>query len=70
MDAQEELVSALRQSSAWERSAYILTYDEHGGFFDHVRPPEVDAFGLGIRIPAWVISPWAKPGLSRRASTT
>jgi phospholipase C len=62
MDAQEELVSALRQSSAWERCAYILTYDEHGGFFDHVRPPEVDAFGLGIRIPAWVISPWAKPG--------
>jgi phospholipase C len=62
MNVQEELVSALRQSSAWDSAAYILTYDEHGGFFDHVRPPEVDAFGLGVRIPAWVISPWAKPG--------
>ena len=62
MNVQEELVSALRQSSAWDSAAYILTYDEHGGFFDHVRPPEVDAFGLGVRVPAWIISPWAKPG--------
>src|SRR6266849_4674198 len=40
---------------------YILTYDEAGGYFDHVAPPQVDAFGLGIRVPTWVISPWAKP---------
>ena len=62
MGIQEECVNALRQSSAWESSAYIITYDEHGGYFDHVAPPQLDAFGLGIRIPTWVISPWAKPG--------
>ena len=62
MNLQEELVSALRQSSAWESSAYVITYDEHGGFFDHVAPPQIDAFGLGVRVPAWIVSPWAKPG--------
>jgi phospholipase C len=62
MGIQEELVTALRNSAAWESSAYIITYDEHGGYFDHVPPPEVDAFGLGVRIPTWIISPWAKPG--------
>jgi phospholipase C len=62
MGLQEELIGALRQSSAWQQSAYILTYDEHGGFFDHVPPPRLDAFGPGVRVPAWIISPWAKPG--------
>ena len=57
---QEELITALMHSSAWPRSAYILTYDEAGGYFDHVPPPQLDAFGLGIRLPTWVISPWAK----------
>jgi phospholipase C len=60
MGIQEELITALRASSAWESSAYIITYDEHGGYFDHVSPPQVDAFGLGVRIPTWVVSPWAK----------
>lgn len=60
MGIQEELVNALRESSAWESSAYIITYDEHGGYFEHVPPPQVDAYGLGIRIPTWVISPYAK----------
>jgi phospholipase C len=61
MGVQEELITALRASAAWESSAYIITYDEHGGYFDHVSPPPVDAFGLGVRIPTWVVSPWAKP---------
>ena len=61
MGIQEELITALRDSSLWESSAYIITYDEHGGYFDHVPPPQLDAFGLGIRIPTWVISPFAKP---------
>jgi phospholipase C len=59
---QRQLIEALRASSAWSSSAYILTYDEHGGFFDHVSPPVIDAFGLGVRVPAWVISPFAKRG--------
>jgi phospholipase C len=62
MGIQEQLVSALRESAAWDNAAYLITYDEHGGYFDHVSPPQVDAFGLGVRIPTWVISPWAKPG--------
>src|SRR5258708_15231183 len=62
MGIQQELITALMQSSAWDISAYILTYDEAGGYFDHVAPPQLDAFGLGIRLPTWVISPWAKPG--------
>ena len=62
MGIQEELVTALRASSAWDTSAYVITYDEHGGYFDHVPPLQVDAFGLGIRVPTWVISPFAKPG--------
>jgi phospholipase C len=60
MGIQEELITALRRSSAWDTSAYILTYDEHGGYFDHVPPPILDAFGAGIRVPTWVISPFAK----------
>lgn len=60
MGIQEECVTALRNSSAWDSSAYIITYDEHGGYFDHVPPQQLDAFGLGIRVPTWVISPYAK----------
>jgi len=62
MALQQELITALMQSSAWSSSAYIVTYDEAGGYFDHAAPPQLDAFGLGIRVPTWVISPWAKPG--------
>jgi phospholipase C len=60
MRIQQELITALRESSAWDAAAYILTYDEHGGYFDHVPPPVLDAFGAGIRVPTWVISPFAK----------
>lgn len=62
MRLQQETIGALMSSPQWSRSAYILTYDESGGFFDHVPPPEVDAYGLGIRVPTWVVSPGAKPG--------
>jgi phospholipase C len=58
----QELVDGLRNSSSWSTSAYVHTYDEAGGYFDHVAPPQVDAYGLGIRVPTWVISPFAKPG--------
>jgi phospholipase C len=60
MGIQKALITALRRSSAWESSAYFITYDEHGGYFDHVAPPVLDAFGSGIRVPTWVISPHAK----------
>jgi phospholipase C len=60
MGIQQQLITALRNSSAWDTSAYILTYDESGGYFEHVASPQLDAYGLGIRVPTWVISPFAK----------
>ena len=63
MTLQQEMITALRQSEAWQHAAYLLNYDEHGGFFDHVPPPQVDAYGLGIRVPLWVISPYARTGV-------
>jgi len=57
MRRQQQVIGALRASPQWPRAAYLLTYDEHGGFYDHVRPPQVDAYGLGFRVPLWVISP-------------
>jgi phospholipase C len=62
MRLMEECVTAVRESPLWDSSAFLITYDEHGGYFDHVPPLQVDAFGLGIRVPCWVISPHAKPG--------
>ena len=62
MRLQKQMIEALQDGPQWHRSAYILTYDEHGGYFDHVAPPQADAYGLGIRVPTWVISPHAKPG--------
>jgi len=56
------LVNALMQSSYWKSSVVFLTWDDYGGFYDHVFPPDVDAFGYGPRVPMIVISPFAKPG--------
>ncbi|HEY1370445.1 MAG TPA: alkaline phosphatase family protein [Gaiellaceae bacterium] len=63
MGLQQQMITALRHSRSWPQSAYLITYDEHGGFFDHVRPPTVDAYGLGVRVPLWVVSPWARKGV-------
>jgi phospholipase C len=57
MSLQQELITAVRDSPLWSTSAYLLTYDEHGGFFDHVAPPQIDAYGLSVRVPLWVVSP-------------
>ena len=62
MALQQQLINALRTSPVWGQSAFLLTYDEHGGFFDHVAPPQVDAYGLGIRVPLFVVSPHARKG--------
>jgi phospholipase C len=63
MRLQQDMITALRRSPLWSRSAFLLTYDEHGGFFDHVAPPQVDAYGLGVRVPLWVVSPFARRGV-------
>ena len=62
MDYVSYLVNQVMQSQYWQSSAIIITWDDYGGFYDHVPPPQVDADGLGFRVPALVISPWAKHG--------
>jgi phospholipase C len=57
-----ELVNAVMRSPMWEHTAIFVTWDEWGGFYDHVVPPKVDEIGLGIRVPMLVISPYAKEG--------
>lgn len=57
------IIDAIGNSPLWDHSVIILTWDDYGGFYDHVPPPQVDAFGLGFRVPAIIISPFAKRGL-------
>ena len=54
------LINALMQSRYWDNSVIFLTWDDYGGFYDHVDPPQVDAYGYGPRVPLLVISPFAK----------
>ncbi|MFM7719063.1 MAG: phospholipase C [Actinomycetota bacterium] len=57
-----EVVNAIMRSPMWSSTAIFITWDDYGGFYDHVPPPQVDGFGFGIRVPLLVISPYAKPG--------
>lgn len=57
------LIDAVRASRAWRRTAIIITYDENGGFWDHVAPPVADRWGPGSRVPTIVISPFARRGV-------
>jgi phospholipase C len=57
-----ELINAIMQSPDWKSTAIVLTWDDFGGFYDHVAPPHVDMYGLGPRAPTIIISPYAKPG--------
>lgn len=50
------------KSPDWNSTAIFLTWDDWGGFYDHVVPPRVDELGFGLRVPAIVISPYAKKG--------
>jgi len=54
------LVNAIMNSPDWKSTAIFISWDDWGGFYDHVRPPKVDEFGYGIRVPGIVISPYAK----------
>jgi len=55
-----DLINTLRSSPLWKDTAIIITYDEHGGWYDHVAPPKVDRWGPGSRVPTIIISPYAK----------
>ena len=56
------LINAIMQSPDWKTTAIFLSWDDWGGFYDHVRPPKVDANGYGLRVPGIVISPYARRG--------
>jgi phospholipase C len=55
-----DLVHAIQNSPNWKDTEIIITYDENGGFWDHVAPPKVDRWGPGSRVPTLVISPYAR----------
>ncbi len=57
-----QVVNAIGQSPMWKSSAIIVVWDDWGGFYDHVSPPQLDFQGLGFRVPMLVISPYAKKG--------
>jgi hypothetical protein len=61
MDYVTYLINQIMESKYWQSTAIVLTWDDYGGFYDHVLPPHVDQYGEGFRVPTLVISPWAKP---------
>jgi len=56
------LIAKIKASALWPSTAIIVTYDENGGFWDHVPPPAGDRWGPGSRIPAIIVSPFARRG--------
>ena len=57
-----EQLNAVMKGPDWKSTVVLLTWDDFGGFYDHVAPPVVDNFGFGPRVPFLIISPWAKRG--------
>ncbi|MBN1147850.1 MAG: alkaline phosphatase family protein [Anaerolineales bacterium] len=58
----KSLIQALMQSQYWEKSAFLWAYDDWGGWYDHVPPPQVDDYGYGFRVPALLVSAYARQG--------
>jgi phospholipase C len=56
------VINSIMRSRAWKSTAIFVSWDDWGGFYDHVEPPVVDDQGYGLRVPALVISPYAKRG--------
>jgi phospholipase C len=57
-----EVLNAIMRSPEWRHTAVVITWDDFGGFYDHVPPPHVDLYGFGPRVPMLLISPWARQG--------
>jgi phospholipase C len=55
-------INAVMQGPDWNSTVVFLTWDDFGGFYDHVSPPKIDLYGLGPRVPLLIISPFAKKG--------
>jgi phospholipase C len=56
------LVNAIMNSPAWNSTVIFISWDDFGGFYDHVPPPHLDAIGLGPRVPLLIVSPFVKSG--------
>ena len=56
------LVNAIMRSPDWKSTAIFISWDDWGGFYDHVKPPRVDVNGYGLRVPGLLISPYARRG--------
>ena len=56
------VVNAVMRSKDWSSTAIFVAWDDWGGFYDHVKPPKVDRNGYGLRVPAFMISPYARRG--------
>jgi phospholipase C len=56
------IINAAMKGPDWDSTAVFLTWDDWGGFYDHVRPIRIDRNGYGIRVPGLLISPWARAG--------
>jgi phospholipase C len=54
------VVNAVGKGPLWNSTAIFVVWDDWGGWYDHVKPPQLDRMGLGFRVPLIVISPWAK----------
>jgi phospholipase C len=63
-----DLINAVRNGPNWKDAVIIVTYDENGGFWDHVAPPTIDKWGPGSRVPTIIISPFAKRGFVDKTS--
>ncbi|TLX89212.1 MAG: hypothetical protein E6K93_06890, partial [Thaumarchaeota archaeon] len=62
-DSTVSILNAIMASSYWNSTAVFITWDDSGGWYDHVPPPQVDGFGYGFRVPLLIVSPYAKQGL-------
>jgi phospholipase C/archaellum component FlaF (FlaF/FlaG flagellin family) len=55
-------INAVMQGPQWNSTAIVVVWDDFGGLYDHVYPPQLDTYGLGLRVPLLIISPYAKKG--------
>lgn len=55
-----EVINTIMKSKFWKHTAIVLTWDDYGGFYDHVAPPKLSTYRLGPRVPAIVISPYSR----------
>jgi phospholipase C len=56
------ITNAIGASRFWDSTVIFISWDDYGGWYDHVPPPQIDNMGLGFRVPLIIVSPYAKPG--------